>query len=1187
MGTTYYWIGGQGGTADPDDASVVANWATLQGETPVVAASLPAAGDSIVVAVPAPLGGTGTLDDSGLNFTSNAVTLSGDGPVLQLAGLTIDAASVITPDATAATATIDLTGPVTNAGGILQGTAGDTLTVALAGALLNTGTIAATAGTILVQDAGGGLLQNEGTIAALGGTVTIAPSLTGVGLLEIDGGTLELDGSASAAGTVAFLGSTGALAIGAAGSFSGGIVGFAPGGAIDLKGLDPDSLQPIIVNGDLVTLTDGSNSATLDFAGDDFTAADFVTGGEGGGGTTLSLAATAEAVYSAGTSTDWAGAAWSGGVPGAAEAALITAQTATPFTVTIDAVTAAGGLTMLAAAATLAVGSTLTLADGLIVGAGAVSLGSGGSLDVAGAVVLAASAMLTVAAGAVTAAEITTPGTFANGTEEPGGTLVMTGGAIDALDGLALGSVALLGAASLVDGAALSAVTLDVTGGASLTADGLFLGTASIGGAAVADSGDASVSLLSVTADGSIGVAGSLSVTGLAVQTGGSVTVTTLIVANLTLDTGEVGAAGDATISGNGSATLTDGAVLDVGGNLAVGAGIGSFVLAPGSLTAGGTLIVDATMSLDANDTLALSGASSATIATLADSGALSLDTAASLVVGSGSGAAGTLQVVSGGTAALGTLSTPGAVDVDGASALVVGIGAAETGAAVIAAGATATIGSLTAPTLDLEGTATIGEAASVGSAVLNAASIFGAGTLVTPGLTIDTATAFASNVALLTNGETLTLAHARDFSGTVLVPLADGTGSATFDLRDVALASAEAVFNTSQGIGSLGTLAPFSVVAPFENGALLDETWSIGSDEQGGTDLNVTISTVCYAAGTHLATPGGEVAVEALRPGDAVLALEDGAWVARPVRWLGRMAVDLDRHPDAARAAPIRIRADAVAPGVPHRDLLVSPDHALFLGGVLVPAQALVNGATILRAPPHGQVTYLHVELDRHGVLLAEGLPAESFLDTGNRSWFAAEAGVRPLFPDLSDVRTWAADACAPLLLEGPVLAAVRDRLRDRAQALGFRLMRGSGLHLLADGQPVWPETIDGRHHRFRLPASVATVRVVSHAACPADLDPAAADRRRLGVAIAGVAVFTPWQWLSVPLHEIPPGRGLYDTEAAAGRVWRWTSGDAVLALPAEVVARGALLLDLDIEAVQPTWAAPAGGPEPARARV
>jgi hypothetical protein len=116
-----------------------------------------------------------------------------------------------------------------------------------------------------------------------------------------------------------------------------------------------------------------------------------------------------------------------------------------------------------------------------------------------------------------------------------------------------------------------------------------------------------------------------------------------------------------------------------------------------------------------------------------------------------------------------------------------------------------------------------------------------------------------------------------------------------------------------------------------------------------------------------------------------------------------------------------------------------VSPDHALLLEGVLVPAGRLVDGATIARDDGHAVVTYLHVELDRHDIILAENCPAESYLDAGNRAAFENGGGAIQLHPDFTQ-HLWDADACAPLVLAGPRLAAIRRRLLARAAAPNLR---------------------------------------------------------------------------------------------------------------------------------------------------
>lgn len=149
-----------------------------------------------------------------------------------------------------------------------------------------------------------------------------------------------------------------------------------------------------------------------------------------------------------------------------------------------------------------------------------------------------------------------------------------------------------------------------------------------------------------------------------------------------------------------------------------------------------------------------------------------------------------------------------------------------------------------------------------------------------------------------------------------------------------------------------------------------------------------------CFYEGTMIATPSGEQAVEMLRAGDMVR-LANGRVV--PVRWVGFTRVST-RFADKLRSLPIRIKAGALAEGVPARDLLVSPDHALFLQGVLVQAGALVNGAGIIREEQVPErFTYYHVELASHELLLAEGAPAESFVDNIDRmnfhNWTAREA--------------------------------------------------------------------------------------------------------------------------------------------------------------------------------------------------
>lgn len=187
-----------------------------------------------------------------------------------------------------------------------------------------------------------------------------------------------------------------------------------------------------------------------------------------------------------------------------------------------------------------------------------------------------------------------------------------------------------------------------------------------------------------------------------------------------------------------------------------------------------------------------------------------------------------------------------------------------------------------------------------------------------------------------------------------------------------------------------------------------------------------------CLVAGTRVATARGDVAMEDLREGDLVRTLDGGH---APVVWLGHREVACAKHPRPDSVWPVRVRAGAFGPGRPARDLYLSPDHAVFLRNVLIPIRCLISGESIARVR-RNSVTYYHVELPRHDVMLAEGLPVESYLDTGDRSNFENGGGAMRLFADFAtlprDVRPmWEANGYAPLVIAGPELAAARALVR------------------------------------------------------------------------------------------------------------------------------------------------------------
>ncbi len=260
---------------------------------------------------------------------------------------------------------------------------------------------------------------------------------------------------------------------------------------------------------------------------------------------------------------------------------------------------------------------------------------------------------------------------------------------------------------------------------------------------------------------------------------------------------------------------------------------------------------------------------------------------------------------------------------------------------------------------------------------------------------------------------DTLVLDTPAAFLGTISATIGD-----TIDLTGIVANGA-----TLSGSDLLITNAGSTVATLHMTGSYAGDAFNVGT-LGGGSAISIQAA-VCYARGTRIMTPDGEVPIEQLQPGQAVVT---ASGETAPVVWVGNRSVDLTRHPEPHLAQPVRIKAGAFGNGLPRRDLVVSPAHAIYDEGVLIPARFLVNGRTVVQDDVP-RVEYFHVELQRHDVLLAEGLPAESYLENNDRDRFENTGSSVALHPDFANWN-WDGRACAELAVTGPAFEAVKAKL-------------------------------------------------------------------------------------------------------------------------------------------------------------
>ena len=854
--------------------------------------------------------------------------------------------------------------------------------------------------------------------------------LAAAATLALNGETLTLDGSATLAGTLA---GPGEVIVAGTGDLLDSVIGngaglsdagtIFDGGAITLGASGAGDLS--IAGG-----------ALFDDLGDNAIAA--------GTSAAISNAGIFEKTGGAGTATI-AATITSTGTILAADGALL-------FTGDGDFSGTLGG------AGTIMLAGNATLGAGLAVSAGGFALDAGaaatlaGSLDLANSVTLAAEATLVNGSETLTLAGVGAAAATLDGTLSGAGAIDVTGSAI--ADGLTVsgsetialsGTITQDGAIELGTGSSDQPLLAIQSGGVfAIAADvninsagtdaidnaGLIEKTAGNGlsylygnlsnsGTIAVARGTLSLAAGAATLGGTLSGAGTLDLTAGAAATSGPAISFYTLTPGVALSLAGLGVFGAAELTDQAGGSYGGNFVLAAGGTLnsdATALTLSGAASLDGAISGAGTVVVSGVAEASG---LAISGG-----AVLSDKGSLLLDGAASIGAASSTGqilvtSTGTLAITSDSAITgynAGAISNAGLVEKRaglGVSSLSGGI--ANTGTLLAASGTIDITGTLTNNALieAAGGTIVLAGALAASGAATGTADIGAGG-----GIVLDGALASSQSVDFTASSGALDIADPGQFFGTI-------EGFASGDVIDLSNAAFTAGADTlsfashTLSVSQSGTAIASLALA----GSYSTSAFQLSGDGAGGTDITLTLP--CFAAGTRIDTKAGPVPVEALAVGDIVSLARGGE--ARIV-WIGWRDVDCRRHKHRARVQPVRVAAHAFTAGVPRRDVVLSPDHAVFADGVLVPVKFLVNGRTI-REETADFVRYFHIELARHDLLSSEGLAVESYLDTGNRADFANAATA----PERRRADT---TRCAPLCRSGKKLAALHGRLARRALA-------------------------------------------------------------------------------------------------------------------------------------------------------
>lgn len=264
------------------------------------------------------------------------------------------------------------------------------------------------------------------------------------------------------------------------------------------------------------------------------------------------------------------------------------------------------------------------------------------------------------------------------------------------------------------------------------------------------------------------------------------------------------------------------------------------------------------------------------------------------------------------------------------------------------------------------------------------------------------------------------------------------GSGDDTWSIT-VAPGYGTATINPTTGVWSYDLNDAHPALWTLGAGQTMTDVFTVFiNDTSGGTataQVRITITGIpCFLRGTAILTEAGPRAVQSLNPGDLILTADHGL---QPLRWIGLRRLTPQDMTAAPQLAPVRIRAGALGPGLPARELKVSPQHRILLRDdeteVLVAAGKLLAMPGLSRAIGTRRVEYFHLLFDRHEIVFAEGMATESLLLTQRAldGWPAqAVEEIRGLFPQAFRPG-WHMPPARPILDRGDAIAALLARAK------------------------------------------------------------------------------------------------------------------------------------------------------------